>query len=274
MADEAVRGVLGIPVDDELLVHWRSWWAPPRQPFPLDDLPEDQVPHLPPGSDVPGGTLPPAGRSTDEVRDTFFVYAGSWCWLTRDELAALPAEARRALLSARRRRIRPKPAIAWPGEPGLDRRLLAWVAAGVPASRHAEVPDATWETAGGVLPGARRLAGTFPGGSGPNCFGTVMAAAGVPGAEEEWMTQEPFRAWLEGHAEPVESRERDDEPGTVLVWHERDELAHAAVTLGNGWVLNKPSQAWSSPRLVWPVRRVIGAWTFAGTRLSRWRVGC
>ncbi|RNI23163.1 hypothetical protein [Flexivirga caeni] len=49
-------------------------------------------------------------------------------------------------------------------------------------SRHAEVSEATWEGAGAILPGAHELAGTFAEKSGPNCFGTVMAAAGAEGA--------------------------------------------------------------------------------------------
>jgi hypothetical protein len=50
---------------------------------------------------------------------------------------------------------------------------------GGPASRHAELPDAVWAA---TLPAARALAGTYPHGSGPNCFGTVMAATGMAGA--------------------------------------------------------------------------------------------
>jgi hypothetical protein len=57
-------------------------------------------------------------------------------------------------------------------------------------SRHGEVKS--WPTE--ILPRARELAGTFPGGSGPNCFGTVMAAAGVEGAADEWMQRQPFDA--------------------------------------------------------------------------------
>jgi hypothetical protein len=57
-------------------------------------------------------------------------------------------------------------------------------------SRHVEVKS--WPTE--ILPRARELAGTFPRGSGPNCFGTVMAAAGVEGAADEWMQRQPFDA--------------------------------------------------------------------------------
>lgn len=43
-----------------------------------------------------------------------------------------------------------------------------------------------------MLPDARELAGTSGNGSGPNCLGTVMAAAGVRGAADEWMQQAPL----------------------------------------------------------------------------------
>lgn len=33
----------------------------------------------------------------------------------------------------------------------------------------------------------------------------------------------------------------------VLVWHEHGQLAHAALALPGGWVLQKPSQAWDLP---------------------------
>ena len=37
----------------------------------------------------------------------------------------------------------------------------------------------------------------------------------------------------------------------VFVWTEHGELAHATVTVGAGWMLTKPSQSWSSPRMIW-----------------------
>lgn len=37
----------------------------------------------------------------------------------------------------------------------------------------------------------------------------------------------------------------------MLVWRANDgSVQHAAVTLGEGWALNKPSQGWMSPTLV------------------------
>lgn len=86
-------------------------------------------------------------------------------------------------------------------------------------SRHDQVPEDVWDAAARRLPGARRHAGTFPPGSGPNCFGTVMAAAGIVGADAVWMLREPFERWL---AEKTRPGGDDDEPGTVLVWRSPD----------------------------------------------------
>ena len=99
-----------------------------------------------------------------------------------------------------------------------------------------------------TLPGARRIAGSFATTSGPNCFGTVMAAAGVVDADTVWMQREPFERWL---SEKTRPNGDDAAPGTVLVWRSPDGLVqHAAVTLGDGWVLHKPSQGWMSPNKV------------------------
>ena len=135
------------------------------------------------------------------------------------------------------------------------------------SSRHAEVREATWADAQALLPQARELAGTFADGSGPNCFGTVMAAAGVGRAAQEWMQREPFEQWLAAVTTPV----RDHLPGTVFVWRsERDGLVqHAALTLGDGWVLNKSSQSWATPRLVQSVKDVKAASRTVGWHLSR-----
>jgi cell wall-associated NlpC family hydrolase len=102
-------------------------------------------------------------------------------------------------------------------------------------------------------------------------FGNVMAAAGVEGAESEWVAREPFEEWLAGHASRVQGTKRDHCPGVVLVWCNRDGLAeHAAVTIGDGYVLNKPSQGWFSPRIVWTVPEIIAASRYRGTTLSRY----
>jgi len=141
------------------------------------------------------------------------------------------------------------------------------VAAGRRPSRHGEVTNASWRIATAVLPSARALAGTFPSESGPNCFGTVMGAAGVAGAAATWMQREPFEAWL---AEVSRPGGRDDQAGTVLLWRDTDQLVqHAAVTLGDGWVLHKPSQGWMSPVLVLTARDAILSSRIRGHHLQR-----
>ncbi len=125
----------------------------------------------------------------------------------------------------------------------------------------------TWDACAGVLPRARDLAGSFAVAGGPNCFGTVMAAAGVPGAAEAYMLQEPFDAWLASASQPGG---RDDQPGTVLVWRDRDELpVHAAVAIGDGWAFEKPSGEWWTPRVVVRVTDVVRSRRTRGHRLER-----
>ena len=138
------------------------------------------------------------------------------------------------------------------------------------ASRHADVPQSVWKRATERLPGARELAGTFPDRSGPNCFGTVMAAAGVEGAEREWMLREPFEAWL---ASQTRLGGIDDEPATVLVWRNTDGYVdHAAVTLEGGYALHKPSQGWMSPTKVLSVIEVKRSGAAPGLRLQRYQI--
>ncbi|MGY4544558.1 hypothetical protein ACVWY0_004505 [Arthrobacter sp. UYNi723] len=114
----------------------------------------------------------------------------------------------------------------------------------------------------------RALAGTFPHASGPNCFGTVMAAAGGSEAADVWMLQEPFEEWLSAVAVPGGN---DNDPGTVFVWRSTSGLAqHAAVTIGGGYALHKPSQGWMSPRKVLTVQEVIASARQPGRRLTRY----
>lgn len=257
-----MREVLGIEIDDDLLARWRDWYAPQRQPFRVDELLSQLGPQVP---RIDGTTTP-------EWRDTFFLYRGTWTWLTEDEFGALPLAVRRALRRGRRAGMRPKPSPVWPSALAqvADDPLLRWIEAGVAPSEHAQVDEATWARARRILPGAQALAGTFPSaGSGPNCFATVVAAADDLGRADEWMQTEDFDSWLDQRTTPWSGTARDDSPGTVLVWTEHGKLAHAAITLGDGWALHKPSQSWSSPRLVWSVRRLVNSWRFPSTRLSR-----
>lgn len=119
-----------------------------------------------------------------------------------------------------------------------------------------------------LLPGARTLAGKFASGSGPNCFGTVMAAAGVPGAESVWMQREPFEHWLSESARPGG---RDTDSGTVMVWRSRDGMAqNAAVTIGSGWTVHEPYQGWFDPVKVLSISDVKSSARTVGRRLQRY----
>lgn len=234
--------VLGIPVRSRLLRRWREWFAPPSQPFRTDLL-----------SPVVSAAIPDyRAEPTDEWRDTFFMYAGTWTWLDEAAFMALRPSHRRALLAVRRRIVRPKRMPVWPSdlERAGDQLMLSWVASGVRSSRHRVVPIEVWDRAAHLLPNARRLAGTFAStGSGANCFGTVMAASAISEVEDIRVAREPFQTWLGRHTEPIEGTAHDGEPGIVFVWTEHGDLAHATVTVGDGWMLSKPSQSWSSPRL-------------------------
>lgn len=257
--------VLGIGVDELLIERWRGWFAPPVQPFRTDLLP----PRVAAG--VPMHSVEP----TPEWRDTFFMYGGTWSWLSEAQFNELRSSHRRSLLAVRRRTVRPKSMPAWPSELARsgDDLMFQWVASSVRPSRHLDVPAAVWSAAKAVLPEAEQLAGTFPvSGSGANCFGTVMAAAGVPEGGSVQIGPERFQTWVDERTESITGTEHDHEPGVVLVWTEHGNLAHATVTIGGGWMLGKPSQSWSSPRLVWTVREAVNSWRFPGTRLSRHRV--
>lgn len=216
--------VLGIGVGPGLVGQWRSWLMPVEQPF-----------LVPPEVAKDAGLVDGRARLSFELKDSFSLYdIGDrlTCWLTQSGSRRLPPEVRRDQPAAHR----------WPS-PDRTRdvaRAVRFVEEGRRRSCHAEVAESTWKTASRVLPAARDLAGTFPPGSGPNCFGTVMGAAGVAGAAQSWMQREPFENWLATSCRPGG---RDDHVGTVLVWRDgKRSVQHAAVTLGGGWALHKPSQ--------------------------------
>lgn len=72
-----------------------------------------------------------------------------------------------------------------------------------------------------------------------------MAAAGRSEAADVWMLQDPFEEWLSAAAV---LGGKDNDPGTVLVWRSPSGLAqHAAVTIGGGYALHKPSQRLDEP---------------------------
>ena len=261
---------------------WRRWFAPEVQPFLVNEALRGSV----------------AGQSmalTPEMQDTFLLYGEETrervIGLNRSEFDALPPDLRAALVRhqvASGRRLVPSlrsvPAtwLASLGQDGDGHRFVWWrdtlelygddpvlqfVADDLLPSRHEQVRESTWERARVVLPVARDLAGTFADGGGPNCFGTVMAAAGVTDAADTWMLREPFEAWLAGATQPGGD---DAQPGTVMVWRDRrGSVQHAAVTLGDGWALHKPSQGWMTPRKVLSVQEVKRRARQVGHRLSR-----
>jgi hypothetical protein len=59
-------------------------------------------------------------------------------------------------------------------------------------------------------------------------------------------------------------------PGTVFVWRDAGRaVQHASITLGDGWLLHKPSQSWMTPRKVRTVSEVKRSTRTAGWRLQR-----
>ncbi|WP_405058680.1 hypothetical protein OG474_38955 [Kribbella sp. NBC_01505] len=273
--------VLGIDVPPALLDKWVDWLAPDEQPF-----------FLTPQQAADWGFEDNGREPNPEDRDTFHTYAVDSTatvivWLTEAQFAALDKPLRAQLVRAQVRHDRGSvPTVRkWQGLLGPELRAQAdghrfvwWksllvehaaeilpviVSEDLGASRHAEVTH--WPAA---LPRVQELAGTFPDGSGPNCFGTVMAACGVEGADTVWMMCEPFEEWLAEHTVPGG---RDDEPGTVFVWR-NERVQHAAITIGNGLMLHKPGQSWKLPRKIRTVAEVRRASRTAGWRLSRHRV--
>lgn len=279
--------VLGVEVDPALLSSWERWLAPHVQPFFVDSL-----------RDWPKG-VPNPGPLPLELVDTYKVYrlVRPWKVLWLDEAAflrmprsrraelvrlqvtyhrcAVPTVRRwQAVLDASTLRAQADGHrfVWWPSllAPHAAEVLPATVAeADLLPSRHTEVAERTWARCADVVPGARELAGTVARSSGPNCFGTVLGAVGVKGAEARTVI-EPFVAWLEGACERGGS---DDDPGTVLVWRNTGGAPHhAAITIGDGWALEKASQDWSAPRTILRVNDVIRTNRSRQRHLERHRI--
>jgi hypothetical protein len=280
--------LLNIDPPDDLVRKWERWLAPEFQPFIVT---ADQA---------AGWALTVGDEPTDlVVRGTFNIYQLApeqrIVWLDEATFHALPGPVRTGLVRAQIEHDRDfVPSVrAWSHlfgaavkEQAGGHRFVWWrslldaapeivlrsvLSDGLLASRHAEVAASTWDHAATLLPRARNLAGTYADGAGPNCFGTVMAAAGVPGADEIWMQREPFEEWLAAGTRPGG---RDDEVGTVLLWRSTGDgsVQHAAVTLGDGWAVNKSSQSWTDPRMVLSVPEVMRYSRTVGWRLTRHRL--
>ena len=278
---------LNIDVPDRLVERWLDWFSPVVQPFLADEALAASI------GDHAGEVL-----LSDEVRDTYCLYGlpsgARYVWLDEPRFMALPRRSRVALVRAQRTFGRELVASVRSWAPvvgdrareqadgrgfvwwrsllqGIEERVLTdYIEEGRRASRHDEVPEEVWASAARRLPDARRLAGSFATRSGPNCFGTVMAAAGVVGADEVWMQREPFERWL---SERTRAHGDDATPGTVLVWRSPDGLVqHAAVTIGHGWVLHKPSQGWMSPSKVLTTQECKASSRASGRRLERYAI--
>jgi len=283
-----VPTILGIKIEANLVEAWATWLAPTEQPFFVDDA-----------SEWPEGHAGPATGLSPELRDTFKVWRlrdrGELVWFNDQAFAALDRDRRRRLVrtqvdrgrgavplvrrwsnvldvNALRAQVDGHRFVWWPSMVAQRPELVLahFAAEEGDRARHRSVASTTWRACEVVLPRARELAGTFAIGSGPNCFGTVMAAAGVDGAAKEWMEQAPFDRWLEA---ACVAGGRDYDPGTVLVWRNSAGLpVHAAVTIGSGYALEKPAQTWWTPRIVATVTEVKRASRAAGQRLERHRI--
>lgn len=271
--------VLGIEVETSLVRRWTGWLAPACQPFFLTAAEAAELGLTP---ESPGHDLSP------ELRDTYEVWNLAEdlevVWLDEDGFHAQPRDVRARLVRAQVRHGRGAvPTVSgwadildtqvlreqadghhfvwWPTlvEPRTDVVLKRVVSEWQLPCQRMSVPEEIWRAASSILPRARALSGTFASGSRGSsfargsaayCFATVMAAAGVQGADDE-----PFDAWLAANCAAGGS---DDLPGTVLVWRDADDKnTHAAVTLGGGWALHKPGQEWLSPHQVLTVRDLV-----------------
>ncbi|MGL4832123.1 MAG: hypothetical protein ACRCWS_06085 [Propionibacteriaceae bacterium] len=191
-----------------------------------------------------------------EIKDTFGAYRGEWVCVDEKTFCSLPAATQLELLDTREADERNL--FCWPSTAPEDKdtKLLAYLHEGTAPSQHARVTTAEWDGCAQLLPGARRLAGTFPRKSGPNCFGNVMAAAGAVDESARGYPDQ-FDDFLTHRADLASGAELNS-AGKILVWRKGDGRPdHTCITLGGGWILNKQGQAWWSPYYVWDVETAL-----------------
>lgn len=285
--------VLGIKVPAQLRERWQRWLAPELQPFFIASLRDWPV---------------NAGRHglSQELADTYAVWrvdpSLKTLWMTKDTFFSMSKQKRSELLRVQATHKRGAvPSLRrwsdlldekvlrsygdgyrfvwWPSlvalRPGdILRRVITAAPGGAEPSalpsRHSEVSKGTWSRCSELLPGARNLAGSFPSSSGPNCFASVMYAAGIPRARSRCVVEAPFLAWLTSACRPGG---QDGEAGTVVVWRDdRGRPSHAAITIGDGWALEKGSSEWWTPYAIRPLDDVIRTRRTKGYRLERYRL--
>jgi hypothetical protein len=281
--DAFVPTVLGIDVEYALLEAWQRWLAPDPQPFLVaastDWACEDE-----------GGVV------SRELADTYRLWWGvekpsTLIWISARGFGELPKPTRAALVreQVRRRRGATPSVRGWQDlvdaaqlrEQADGHRFVWWpslltdnaeeiltrvVSERRLPSRHDEVPEDVWQAAETVLPQARRLGGTFPSGSNMNCFANVMAAAGASW-HDVLDDVAPFDSWLATACAPGGDIQQ---PGVVLVWRDREgSPVHAAVTIGRGWGLEKPSRDWHSPHAVVTVTDIMRMARHPGEHVER-----
>lgn len=126
-----------------------------------------------------------------------------------------------------------------------------------------------------VGPSVRRLAFTFAQKAGPNCLATAIAGlmpdpAMAENVADIWLYEEPFRKRLAArgliHPQPLP----DDPPaGSVLTFSDAaGRIQHSCCLLGDGLVLNKQSQSWYAPRLIWRLEDLLACWAEDGYSLQ------
>lgn len=281
--------LLGIDVPDELLDRWCRYLAPEWQPFFV--RPED-------GFTSAGVGVDGEPAFTEDMKCTYTRWrvreATEMAWFDEQSFMDLPRTERARLvrLQVERRRGAVPSVRRWQGRFDIHRlrsqadghRFVWWpslldenpepvmraqVEDGQLASRHRDVAAETWRRCAELLPGARDVAGAFPQSSGPNCFGATLAAAGHAGIGER-VLRDRFESFLAEYTRPGG---RDDDPGTVLVWREGDgPVSHSAVTIGDGWGVEKPAETWWTPTIVAEVTQLVKVNRSAGLRLERHRL--
>lgn len=281
----------GCPVPEATLAAWKQHWAPPAQPFFVSDALVQRLPSW------PRFTREEFRRSCVplSLHDTFTTYNVAetpWViWLTYEAFCKLGHGERLELLTEQRGFGRAGVVhldgvadqidiarltslttdslfVWWPRLWNLlhaseqSRVLRTFVETDRLFCRRGEISSEHWQCIANGLPGARELAGSFLPESGGNCLATVMAAFGAPAIAECWVHPEPFERWLKQFS-LSDSAHILESPalGQILVWRDDNaRVQHAAVSLGESFVLHKEAQGWYAPRQVSRLAETLTRW--------------